>query len=330
MTTFQDLYPSGSLFFAPMEGITEEPYRKALYKLSPDWDFYCTDFLRVPTQGAYKDEKLIAHYGKDVLRNASLKKKTCYQVLTTIKAQTEDHIKRLNDLGFHHLDLNLGCPSKKVNSHKGGAYLLSNHQELKEVIESIRKNFQGIFTVKIRVGYRDDQNFDELIKLINSLGVDAITIHGRTRDQMYDGRARWDYIGRAVEISDVPIIGNGDVWTLDDIDQMFKVTGCYGIMLGRGALKTPWMASWYKDYKRGKLRTDETSLLMERKNYIDTYFDYLEDEYSSLKDERGLLKRFKAFSRYLFDDFENGAEIKSDCLRSESLPEFKKHLSLLH
>lgn len=321
--TFKKTYPYKSLFFAPMEGITDEPYRRALYRLCPDWDFYSTDFLRIPSEGEYKDEKIIEHYGSSILKNSSLKKKTCYQILTTHKANTESHIKRINELGFHHLDLNLGCPSRKVNSHKGGAYLLSNLNELEGIIKIIRANFTEIFTCKIRIGFRDDQLFEDIIKLLNNEGVEAITIHGRTRDQMYEGKADWSYIKKAVEISKIPIIGNGDIWELEDIDKIFNETNCYAVMLGRGALKTPWMASWYKDWKKGDLRLDETFLLQERKKYLETYFDYLEQEYGSLRDERGLLKRFKAFSRYLFDDFENASEIKSLCLRSMTLKDFK-------
>ena len=313
-----------------MEGITDEPYRLAIEKAFPEWDYYFTDFLRLPTQGKYKSDKILEHYGKDVLEKKSLKEKTGYQILTTTKAQTIDHVKRIEELGFEHLDLNLGCPSKKVNSHKGGAFLLSELDSLEKVIKDIRENFKGVFTAKIRVGYRNDELFEDVLHLLEDQGVEAVTIHGRTRDQMYEGRARWDYIKRAVEILSIPVIGNGDVWTMSDINQIFNETNCHAVMVARGALKTPWLATQYKEKKNFIDQVGEEELLVERRQYLENYFYYLLEEYKKTKpSEDALLRRFKAFSRYLFDDFDDPEVVRSRFLRSRTLDEFWGHLQRL-
>jgi tRNA-dihydrouridine synthase len=161
-------------------------------------------------------------------------------------------------------------------------------------------------------------------------GVEAITIHGRTRDQLYEGRAKWCYIKSAVKLLSIPVIGNGDCWNLEDIGNMFQETNCHGVMLGRGALKTPWMGTLFEEYKGQLGSVNEEYLLFERKKYLDYYFYLLERNYKKVGlDDDKLLRRFKAFSRYLFDDYEGGDQLRSQFLRSRTLNEFKEKLEKL-
>lgn len=323
-------FPKNSLLFAPMEGITDEPYRKAIQEAFPEWNYLSTDFLRIPNQGEYSEKKILEHFGESCVGVKKTKEKTAFQILTTEKANTIPHIKKIEGLGFDHIDLNLGCPSKKVNSNKGGAFLLSDLSALKKVLIDIRSHFSGLFTAKIRVGYRDDANFFDILKLIEDCGVDAITLHGRTRDQMYEGRADWSYIRKAVKAVNIPLIGNGDCWTLSDIEKMFDETDCHGVMLGRGAMKTPWMATLFEEHQSNLYAVNEEQLLHERKRYLDYYFHLLARNYkrNGLEDEQ-LLKRFKAFSRYIFDDYPQGDLLRSKFLRSRSLSEFQENLDKL-
>jgi tRNA-dihydrouridine synthase len=321
-----DVFPKKSLLFAPMEGITDEAYRIAIVKTFPEWDQLFTDFLRVPSVGRISERSLLEHFGPRIYANPEWRKKNSYQILTSPRAQTQAVVEILDSLGFSHLDLNLGCPSPTVNSHFGGAYLLSNHGALKEILKTIRENFKGTFTVKMRVGYRDDKNFFESLKLIEDAGVEAITLHARTRDQLYQGVADWKYITEAVNTVKVPVIGNGDIWTADDIDNIFTNTGCHSVMLGRSALKTPWIASIYKNDEN----RDETFLLFERKKYLEIYFEALLKEYREINwSDLHILKRFKSYSRNLFDDYPNFEIIRGRFLRSETLAEFLDYLYAL-
>lgn len=323
-------FPKQSLFFAPMEGITDEPYRLALQKVYPEWDYFSTDFLRVPNHGHFTEKKLIQHFGETAYASDIHREKTSYQILTTLKAKTSETIQKISGLGFKHLDLNVGCPSKTVNGNFGGAFLLTDPEQLKLLVREIRQYFPDLFTVKMRLGYHDTNNFVELLKILEGEGVEAITIHGRTRDQLYKGRADWSYIKQAVETVNIPIVGNGDVWTVDDVENIFEETKCHAVMCGRGALKTPWLAQLYKKYhnKRGQL--NETYLLMERSKFVEEYFDILEVEYrKSHFPEENILKRFKAFSRNLFDDYESPEAVRSLFLRANSLGEFQQHLTCL-
>ncbi|MGZ3788146.1 MAG: tRNA dihydrouridine synthase [Bacteriovorax sp.] len=325
-----DVFPRKSLLFAPMEGITDEPYRIAMLKTFPEWDQFFTDFLRVPTVGKITEKMIMDHYGPKIHSNPLWRKKNSFQILTTPRAQTLAVVEILEAMKMHHLDLNLGCPSKKVNSHLGGAYLLSDHKALRAVLQTIRKNFTGRFTVKMRVGYKNDNNFSDTLKLIEDEGVEAITLHARTRDQLYKGTADWNYVAHAVGAVKVPLIGNGDVWVVEDIEKIFEVTKCHSVMFGRSALKTPWLAKLYKEYIEEGAHIDETFLLFQRKNYLDEYFGSLLKEYREIGwADNLILKRFKSFSRNLFDDYENFEVIRGNFLRSESLGEFQDRLAAL-
>lgn len=325
-----DVFPKKSLLFAPMEGVTDEPYRIAMLKTFPEWDQFFTDFLRVPTVGKINEKMIMEHYGPRIYSNQSWRKKNSFQILTTPRAQTLMVIEILESMKIQHLDLNLGCPSKKVNSHFGGAYLLSDHKALRTVLQTIRNNFTGRFSVKMRIGYRDDVNFSDTLKLIQDEGVEAITLHARTRDQLYKGVADWNYIAQAVREIKIPLIGNGDIWIVEDIEKIFQETKCHSVMFGRSALKTPWLAKLYKEYVDEGGHIDETFLLFERKNYLDQYFDALLLEYREVGwSDHLILKKFKAFSRNLFDDYDHFETIRGNFLRSGSLAEFQDHLAVL-
>ncbi len=318
-----DLFAKNSLLFAPMEGVTDEAYRIALMKTFPEWDLFFTDFLRVPTTGKVNERLILDHYGKRIFENKNWRDKNSFQILTTHRAQTEAVVDIINDLNFKHLDLNLGCPSKKVNSHFGGAYLLSDLPALREILRKIRSRFKNHFTVKMRIGYRDDKMFVDTLKLIEDEGIEAITLHARTRDQLYQGVANWAYIKEAVSTVKIPVIGNGDIWNAYDIEDVFDQTKCHSIMFGRSALKTPWLAKIYKEYVKEGESIDETYQLYQRKAHLELYFEALLKEYrQENRADEVIHKRFKSFSLHLFDDYHNGEFIRGQFLRSTSLDQF--------
>jgi tRNA-dihydrouridine synthase B len=319
-------FKKNSLLFAPMEGVTDLGYRLAIMDIFPEWDYYSTDFLRLPTNGVFSKKKIIEHIGLEVLKDTQKLNKTCFQILANPQVDLESNIKSIVDIGITHLDLNLGCPSPKVNRHHGGAYLLSELELLKIMLLRIRKIFPFHFSVKIRVGFKDDSLFEDIVKLIADCEVDCLTIHGRTRQQLYKGISDWSYTKKAVENSSIPVICNGDIWSIADISRAFEKTQCHSVMLGRGALKTPWIAGLYKESLNGE-EHNEPYLMEFRKSMIHDYFSILEDKYKILnKSEEFILGRFKQFCRYLFLDFEgydDSSNIHSLLLRTANLNNFK-------
>jgi tRNA-dihydrouridine synthase len=297
-----------------MEGVTDPTYREVVEYLYPEWDYLCTDFLRVPSAGKYPQKYLIKHFGQSSYIGP-LKQKTIYQILTSENAFTQELVQDLSFLNFSWIDLNLGCPSKTVVKHRGGSYLLSLPDSLKKIVSTIRANFQGIFTVKIRLGFEDDRLFESNLKILEDCGVDAITIHGRTREQLYKGVASWDHIQKAVKLVNIPIIANGDIWSAQDINRCFDYTGCHSVMIARGAMKSPWLA---RDFYHGP-----TDSMVELKKFLAYLESYLTNQGIPTYQ---ILKRFKGLIRYSFNDFTNPMELKVKFLRAQSLEKFNLEL----
>jgi tRNA-dihydrouridine synthase B len=308
--------PYGSLFFAPMEGITDDSFRSIILKLYPEWDILATDFLRVPSAGRYPNKHLIRHFGKQLFEIPWIQDKTMFQILTSHKAFTVEMVKQVEELQIPWMDMNIGCPSPTVCKNRGGSFLLTDLVSLRELVRNIRKNYTGRFTAKIRIGYNDTNGFEDSIRMLNDEGVEMITVHGRTRDDMYKAPARWSFIERAVKLSQVPIIGNGDVWATRDIDRMLKETGCHGVMVARGALKAPWIA---QDYRRGYFEPNPTETFQKIKTFFSDYKTLLESENIS---ERGLLKQSKSVSRFMLDGISGSEMVRRQLMLSQTVPEF--------
>ncbi|MCM2351210.1 MAG: tRNA-dihydrouridine synthase family protein [Bacteriovoracaceae bacterium] len=308
--------PHGSLFFAPMEGITDEAFRKVILKLYPEWDYLACDFLRVPSAGRYPNKHLIKHFGKELFEIPWIQDKTMFQILTSHRAFTVEMVKQVEELQIPWMDMNIGCPSPTVCKNRGGSFLLTDLDSLRGLVRSVRQNYTGRFTAKIRIGYSDTNNFEDSIRMLNDEGVEMITVHGRTRDDMYKAPARWSFIERAVKLSQVPIIGNGDVWNTTDIDRMMKETGCHGVMVARGALKAPWIA---QDYRRGYFEPSKEETFQKIKNFFADYRELLESENISV---RGLLKQSKSVSRFMLDGIEGSEPLRRKLMLSQTVPEF--------
>lgn len=306
----------GSLFFAPMEGITDEAFRKTIQNLYPEWDYLACDFLRVPSAGRYPTKHLIRHFGKDLFENQEIKNKTLYQILTSHKAFTQEMISQLNDLDIPWVDINLGCPSMTVCKNGGGSYLLKDLLSLRPLVKTIRENFKGRLTAKIRSGFSDTHQLEDSVRLLNDEGIEYITVHGRTREQMYKEPADWSLIKRAAAVSKVPIIGNGDVWSAADIDRMLETTGCHAVMVARGALKFPWMA---RDYKNKKFIQNDGERIQDIKKFFEAYKEPLITESIT---PRGLLKQSKSVSRFMLEGLENGDMMRRRLILSQTPPEF--------
>lgn len=302
-----------SLFFAPMEGITDDLYRNVIQNFCPDWDYLATDFLRVPSSGYYPKAHIQEHFGNQSYNHTNLKNKTIYQILTSEKANTKETVQSIHKLGFTWLDLNIGCPSSTVVKNKGGSFLLTDLTLLKNIIKTIRENFPHRFTCKMRVGFNDDKNLENIIHLLQDEGVEAITVHARTRAQLYKGIADWDLIKRAVKVAKVPLIGNGDIWTQEDINRIFDYTGCHSIMMARGALKSPWMAYAYKN----KIMPEQDFINTMIKKYFEQFIQEMQKQ--SLT-EQVMLKRLKSISRDIFSHYQDET-IRTKFMRSQTIEE---------
>ena len=150
--------------------------------------------------------------------------------------------KILNDYPNEILDINMGCPAPKVIKNGDGSALMKNPKLAAEVLTNVVKNSNKPVTLKIRKGWDDDSvNAVEIAKIAEDCGIDAIAVHGRTREQFYSGKADWDIIGQVKNVVSIPVIGNGDIVSVEDVVKIREMTNCDAVMIGRGAQGNPWI-----------------------------------------------------------------------------------------
>lgn len=159
--------------------------------------------------------------------------------------------KRIEELPFSILDINMGCPVPKIVKNGEGSALMKNPKLVHEIVRKTAGAIQKPVTVKIRKGFDDScVNAVEIAKIIEDAGGKAVAVHGRTREQYYSGKADWEIIRQVKEAVSIPVIGNGDVVSGESAVAIQKETGCDGVMIGRGAQGNPWIFSELLEYER--------------------------------------------------------------------------------
>ena len=160
------------------------------------------------------------------------------------------------------IDINMGCPVPKIVNNHEGSYLLTQPKLVEEILTKMVKESIKPITIKIRKGFKDGElQATEIAKIAEACGVSAIAVHGRTREQYYSGKADWDAIKQVKEAVNIPVIGNGDIFTPEDAKAMKEYTGCDGLMVARGARRgNPWIFKQINEYlNTGKLIDKPTS-----------------------------------------------------------------------
>jgi nifR3 family TIM-barrel protein len=189
----------------------------------------------------------------------------------------------VEETGFDLVDLNLGCPAKRVVGSNGGSGLLRDLPRIQEIFKAVRKAVTIPFTVKFRMGWNDaDIVCLELARMAEAEGLNAVALHARTREQGYSGQARWEWIARVKQAVRIPVIGNGDIQTPEAAVAMVAETGCDAVMIGRAAPANPWIFRQIAQYTA--TGSYERPTAEDRYRIIRAYFQMLLDEAEATKD----------------------------------------------
>jgi nifR3 family TIM-barrel protein len=189
----------------------------------------------------------------------------------------------VEDTGFDTVDLNLGCPAKRVVGCNGGSGLLRDLPKIGEIFRTVRRSVTIPFTVKFRMGWNDAAIVCvELARMAESEGLNAVALHARTREQGYSGQARWEWIAAIKQAVGIPVVGNGDIRTPEDAAAMVAQTGCDAVMIGRAAAANPWIFRQIAQYTATGCYDHPT--FADRHHMIRAYFEMLLAEAEATKD----------------------------------------------
>lgn len=237
---------------APMAGITDWPLRVLCYRMGAT--YACTEMVSAigymcakPGNDAYR--RLLATHPEEY--------NTACQLFGKDPVVMGEAAARVTALGrFTSLDINMGCPARKIVSSSEGSALLKNPALALRIMEAVKRNTHLPVTLKTRLGYEAGSlEAPELIQAAQSLGFAWVCIHGRTREQQYGGRADYAAIAALKAGASIPVIANGDVFSPQDAPRILAETGCDGLMIGRGAMGNPWLFRGAREALAGLLVT---------------------------------------------------------------------------
>jgi tRNA-dihydrouridine synthase B len=290
---------------APMAGVTDTVFRRFIKNLG-GCGLIMTEFTSA--DGVLRDLRVRGRY----LHFYEDEHPISAQLFGSSPTVLADAARLVEDLGFDLVDLNLGCPAKKVVKCNGGSGLLRDLPLIQQIFEAVRAAVKIPFTVKFRAGWNDDEIVCvELAHIAESCGLGAVALHARTREQGYSGNARWEWIASVKQAVKIPVIGNGDIRSPEDACAIVAQTGCDAVMIGRMAPANPWIFRQIKQYVSSEaarvaadafVRQEERSPAektydepteVDRYQMIRTYFQMLLEE--EMPGAEGKMKQFASW-----------------------------------
>jgi tRNA-dihydrouridine synthase B len=229
---------SPNLLLAPMSGVTNSAFRRLIKRENPDSvGLMVTEFISVEAMTRNNPRSL------EMMKFYEEERPISIQIFGYDIDRMVDAAQMVEEAGADIVDINCGCPVPKVVRRGGGCELMRQEQHLEKILTAVRKSVSIPLTLKIRAGWDDDsRNAVAIAKMAENSGVEMLTVHGRTRVQLYRGLADWDFINEVARSVKIPVIGSGDIVDQESAQRQ-QTTDVAGLMIGRGALSNPWIFS---------------------------------------------------------------------------------------
>ena len=305
------------LILGPMAGVTDLPFR--LLCKEQGAGLLCMEM--VSAKGIRYNNKNT----KFLLTIDERERPVSLQLFGSDPDIISEQAKRIEELPFDILDINMGCPVPKIVNNGDGSALMKNPLLAGEIIEKTARAIQKPVTVKIRKGFDEEHiNAVEMAHIAQESGAAAIAVHGRTREQYYSGKADWEIIRKVKEAVKIPVIGNGDVWTPQDAIDMRKQTGCDGVMIGRGAQGNPWIFKQILHY-------EQTGELLEKPSPQEVTEMILRHAKMQMefKGEYIGMREIRKHAAWYTAGYKNSAKLRGKINETETYEELKELLSHL-
>lgn len=305
------------LILGPMAGVTDLPFR--LLCKEQGAGLLCMEM--VSAKGIMYNNKNT----KFLLTIDERERPVSLQLFGSDPDIISEQAKRIEELPFDILDINMGCPVPKIVNNGDGSALMKNPLLAGEIIEKTARAIQKPVTVKIRKGFDEEHiNAVEMAHIAQESGAAAIAVHGRTREQYYSGKADWESIRKVKEAVKIPVIGNGDVWTPQDAIDMRKQTGCDGVMIGRGAQGNPWIFKQILHY-------EQTGELLEKPSPQEVTEMILRHAKMQMefKGEYTGMREIRKHAAWYTAGYKNSAKLRGKINETETYEELKELLSHL-